>query len=171
MKRMKTFGKYLIIIVAFYFISDFLAARIMMSTYYNKMFTVEGGQAQTPTVTIDESKATITNGIAKGKITNDSDQPIDDKYLKMTFLNPKGKEVGTKYIQIKHLEPGESMDFEVRYNYDNVKSIIGKIIVGASDEIRIAKEKFPKLFEWDDLKLNDTDKFILFFAVVTALGV
>lgn len=169
MSRMKTFGKYLIIIVAFYFISDFIAARIMMSTYYNKKFTVE--DVQTPTVTIDESKATITNGIAKGKITNDSNEPIDDKYLKMTFLNAKGNEVGKKYVQIKHLEPGESMDFEVRYNYDNVKSIIGRIIVGASDEIKNAKIKFPKLFEWDDLKLNDTDKFILFFAVVTALGV
>ena len=169
MSRMKTFGKYLIIIVAFYFISDFIAARIMMSTYYNKKFTVE--DVQTPTVTIDESKATITNGIAKGRITNDSDEPIDDKYLKMTFLNAKGKEVGKKYVQIKHLEPGESMDFEVRYNYDNVKSILGRIIVGASDEIKNAKIKWPHLFEWDDLKLNDTDKFILFFAVVTALGV
>ena len=168
MSRMKTFFKYLIIIVAFYFISDFIAAQIMLSTYYNKSFKVEG---PAPEVTISDNRATVTNGICKGTITNNTDEDIVDKYLKMTFTNPNGKDIGTKYIEIKKLAPGESMDFEVRYNYDNVKGIIGKIVSGASDEIKKAKEKWPHLFEWDDLKLNDTDKFILFFAVVTALGV
>ena len=148
MSTMKKFTLYLIIIVGFYFLTNILTIQILKTTYYPKKYTIDPNSS--PKVEITEFKATVTNGYVNGKITNDTGAEINGKYLKLDYYSKNGTNVGTKYIEIKNLKPGETMDFTSQFNYDNVDSLKTSIV----DEKDLPKDKKFLDFSLDKI-IND----------------
>lgn len=149
MKRMKTFFKYFIIFVAFYFLSNLATIELLKSSYRNKEFTVD---FDSPKIEITDSKATITNGYVNGIITNNTGSDLIGKILKLDFINSRGNNVGTKYIDFGNLLQGETKDFTSKFNFDNVDKIVASIM----DKSELPIDKSLLDFSLDDIKL---DKF------------
>ena len=165
MSRMKTFFKYFIVFIAFYFLSNLASIHLLKTTYRTKEFTVE---SDSPKIEITDSKATITNGYINGTILNNTGEDLVDKYLKIDFFSPRGVNVGTKYIDFGKLLAGESKNFTSKFNFDNVDNIKFSFI----DKLDLPKEKKLLDFNIDDINL-DKFKFpwyIWFAAVIMALG-
>lgn len=129
MKRMKIFFKYFLIFLVVYFVVDLLSIQTIKAKYKNKKVDVESGYGQ---IDITDSKATVTNGYVRGKVTNNTDEDWKDKILKLDFFSKSGKNVGTKYINIGDLAKGESKDFESLFNIDNVDNVKANITDKAS---------------------------------------
>ena len=132
MDRMKTNFKWVLIIIAFFFLSN-LAINWIINDSYRDMasFKVETGF---PKITISESKKTNVNGYIVGKITNNTGARIDDKYIKFDFYNKNGTYVGTDYVEIDNLKTGEEREFEHRFRYSKVESFTVDFAEGADRE-------------------------------------
>lgn len=162
MKRMKTFFKYFLIFVAFYILVDVLSFQIIKSTYIDKKLSAD---FSSPQIEVIESKATITNGVVEGILTNNTGDTLTDKILKLDFFSKRGVNVGTKYIDLGEIKNGEKFNFKSTYNFDNVENIKASMI---------SKSDIPDLklldFSLDDIKLDKVNPFIAFFAIVLVLG-
>ncbi len=160
MSRLKTFLKYFLAFIIVYLLVDIFSYMSLKSTYLKKEFKPN---FDTPKIEVQESKATITNGLLNAKMTNNTDNKLLNKYLKLDFYSPRKVNVGTKYIKINELEKDETMDFSSKYNFDNVDYI----------ECSIVDEKdVPKLadFSFDDISKNKTNWFILLGAIILLIG-
>ena len=71
MSKMKKFLKYFIIIVIVYILVDIVSINIMKSTYKTKEFKFD---SDTPTISISEFKATITNGYEQLTVLENQEQ-------------------------------------------------------------------------------------------------
>ena len=81
MGRLKTFGKYILMIVAFYVFSTIVSAGFIRGTYADMGGKVyQGGNLS---VYVDEAKSSFVNGHIKGNITNNSNENITSKYVKI----------------------------------------------------------------------------------------
>ena len=81
MKRLKTFLIYVILIVAFTALSDFLIYMALKGTYNHINTNI---LAKDISINVTESKATYINGYVKGNIYNDTNGVLN-KYIKMLF--------------------------------------------------------------------------------------
>lgn len=154
MAWMKRLTKYCVIFAVCYFIINILTFNVIKSSYKTKETDINFEQ---PKVEIYESKATITNGYVKGKITNNTNENLVNKILKLDFLSSRDVLMGTKYVDIPRLESGMSTDFISQFNFDNV----GKINISYMD-----KEEIPDInkldFSLDKLSNNKTNwKYLL----------
>ena len=112
MSRMKTFIIYAIIIVAFYFLSNILIYLFVKGTY--KYIT---GEIASDNIEIVQAKATYINGYIDGKITNNLEEPIMNKFIKIEIYSKRGLNLGNKYIEISHLDAQETTDFHIGYKF------------------------------------------------------
>lgn len=142
MKRIKTFFLYALAIAAFWVLSNFLIYMAINGTYQamNVQSEMKNDNVQ---VNIGESKATAVNGYVKGNIHNSSNQRIDKKYLKIDCYSPRDVLMGTKYVTIENLEPGNTMDFDMWFKFKNVDhckvNIVDKI-TNATQEQFLSEE-------------------------------
>lgn len=127
MSRMKTFFKYFLAIVIVYILVDLGSLYILKSTYNTKECSVENSILD---IQVTEAKATILNGKINGIIKNNTDVLVDNKYLKIEVYSKRDVLLGTKYVQIKTLNPGEEMTFESSFNYEHIDYIKLSIIDG-----------------------------------------
>ena len=142
MKRIKTFFLYALAIAAFWVLSNFLIYMAINGTYQamNVQSEMKNDNVQ---VNIGESKATAVNGYVKGNIHNSSNQRIDKKYLKIDCYSPRDVLMGTKYVTIENLEPGNTMDFDMWFkskNVDHCKVNIVDKITNATQEQFLSEE-------------------------------
>lgn len=162
MGTMKKFFKYFVWFLIIYFLVSILSFNIIKSSYKTKNCIINFSN---PNVEIVEAKATVTNGYVKGKITNNTEDAILNKVLKLDCISPRGVIMGTKYVDIGNLAPGAIKNFESKFNFDNVKDISISLL---------DKTDIPNLkdldFEWDDLKLNKTSFGLIAFAVFIFFG-
>ena len=117
MSRMKTFFTYAIIIVVFYFLSNILINLFIKGTY-KKI----SGEVLSSNIEIIQAKATYVNGYIDGKITNNSQEEIINKYVKIDIFSERGICLGTKYVEIAHLNANESIDFHMGYKFTDSNS-------------------------------------------------
>ena len=154
MARMKKFLIYLIVVVAVYFFVDFTSFAYIKTTYED--LTDFSINLENPKIRITESKATYINGYIKGTLLNNEDYTIDKKYVKFEFFSSNNVCLGKKYIKLEKFTPNEAKEFEVRFNFENVKSY--KISLADENE-NISEE---------ELKLDpETKGFLLFTTLVT----
>lgn len=108
MKRLKTFGKYILLLVGFFFFSRILIFIGLNNTYdnINLIGTVPDG------IVITSSKATSVNGEVKGIIS----EKIDSKYVKFDFYTDIGTLAGSYYLTPSELE-NENFEFYYKLNY------------------------------------------------------
>lgn len=123
MARMKTFFIYLLLVVAFFIFSQVMIYIAINTTYKYKKVEVK------TIIPIEiEVQATSINGFAKGKINNDRDENIQNKYLKIECYSKNNVLMGTKYIKIDEVKAKEEKEFEVRFNFSKVDRAVIDII-------------------------------------------
>ena len=120
MDRMKTFFKYIILIALFYVFSNGMINAFLKVSYKDiKDYEIDVQQIY---VDVTEAKASKRNGYINGIIKNNSDVVIQNKYLKFSMLSKNGKVLGEKYIKIDSIEPEQLRKFEVKFDFDSVKT-------------------------------------------------
>lgn len=113
---MKKYLKYILWIVAFFILSEFLINVGLNSTY--KIIKERNELSQ---VNIYQAEATLVNGRIRGIITNDeTNYDISGKYLKIDLYSERDVLLGSKYIEIGTLEINETKAFEMFFKLENV---------------------------------------------------
>ena len=104
MSRMKTFFKYFLALIIVYFLVNFLSVYLLRSTYKTKEYSIEDSILD---IQVTSSQATYVNGQISGVVKNNTDAVVSDKYLKIDSYSKRDVLLGTKYVQLKNLNPGE----------------------------------------------------------------
>lgn len=115
MARMKRLFTYAIWVIAFFIFSQIMIYIAINTTYKYK--PVEG---KSSLITTAEVQATSINGIAKCWIKNNTQNKIENKYIKIDCYSKNDVLMGTKYIKIDEMQTNEEKEFEVRFNYSRV---------------------------------------------------
>ncbi len=162
MSWMKRLAKWLVIFIVCYIVVNILTFNIIKSSYKTKEVDINFDQ---PKVEIYESKATITNGYVKGKITNNTNENLMNKILRLDFISPRGTLMGTKYVDIPNLASGIGTDFMSQFNFDNVD----KIDVSFMDK-RDVRDLNKLDFSLDNLANNKTSWKLILLGVFIFFG-
>ena len=120
MDRMKTFSLYLLMVIVTYFLVNFFSFWYIKTTY--KIITQYTVDTTNPVVTIQEAQATAVNGYIRGSYKNISKEFTEKQRIKIEMFSENGTEVGTKYITMEELKPEQKQEFEIKFNFINVKS-------------------------------------------------
>ena len=115
MDRMKTFLKYIIWFVLFFFFSNFIINVGLNSSYKNIERRDSIEQVQ-----IKQAQATLVNGRIKGTIKNQAENKIESKYIKVDFYSERDILLGTKYIDVSAMRENETQDLELYFKLQNV---------------------------------------------------
>ena len=155
MDRMKTFFIYLLIFVGFYIVSNFLISAYIKTSYYKiSSYDIDVKDA---IVTIIDAKASKDDGYIEGKISNNTDEEITDKYMKVELFSDNDVSLGEEYVKVEGLYSGIVKDFKVDFTYDNVTHFKVTFINTAEKE-QIDNEKPQSIFTF---KSNEkADKII-----------
>ncbi len=115
MSRMKTFLIYVLILVGFIIFSEFLINVSLNSSYHQI-----GRKDNLDQVTVYQAEATKVNARIKGTITNDAENPINKKYVRIDIYSERDVNVGTKYIDVENLEVGSKEEFALYFKAEDV---------------------------------------------------
>lgn len=159
MKRMKTFGMYLLWFVLLYMFVTVSAYGYIEASYKG----IDGIiiKDDKMLITIDEAEATIVNGQIKGQIKNISQEDIGTKYIKIDLISKKGTLILTKYIEVDGLKAGEQKEFNLMFRAENIVKYQAQI----TDEAEL-KEGLSELVKIGDLGNDGASKIALLLAAV-----
>lgn len=118
MDRLKTFGKYALLVIAFYIFSTIVAALYIQTTY--ETMAVNTNKNDSITVNVDEAKSTFVNGYVTGNITNNTNSNIQGKYVKIDLISKRGNKILTKYVQVDELKTGETRNFTINFQAESI---------------------------------------------------
>lgn len=135
MARMKTFFNYFLIVVLFFIFSQIMIYIAINTTYKNKDI-----ESKTSIPVQMELQATSINGYAKGKIINNTNSEITNKYLKIDCYSKNDVLMGTKYIEIDKIGTNEEKEFEVNFNFNKVDRALIDIV----DESTLNEQNIPE---------------------------
>lgn len=133
MSTMKKFMKYFILFILF-----FVFTNIMVKAFLKVSFTDMYGynvRVENAFIEISEAKVSNRNGYINGMIKNTSNEKIENKYLKVSLISKNDLVIGEKYIYIDKLEIGQVRKFEVKFDYDNVKTFNMEIVDSKPEEV------------------------------------
>ena len=120
MSRMKTFFKYALAVILFYVFSNVMINAFLKVSYTNiSNYDINVTEAF---VDVTEAKVSKRNGYINGIVKNNTDRIIENKYLKFSMLSKNGNVLGEKYVRIDKLQVNQLRNFEVKFDYDDVKS-------------------------------------------------
>ena len=163
MDRVKTLFKYALWIILFWILSDILIYLGINSTYKD----IEKRNEISNQITVNAAEATTVNGRILGTVTNNEDNDISDKYLKVDIYSESGNLLGTNFLEIGNLGTVETKSFETYFKIQNVKSY----------EINIVDEKTVETARTEGIIGNDlfmtenvSDVALLTLIIVLALG-
>lgn len=124
MARMKTFAIYLLIFIGLYVGSQLLINAYIKTSYY-KIETYEiNADENEPTVTIMSARASKDDGYVEGKISNGTNDKIQNKYMKVELYSESNVNLGQEYVEVGELNPKDIKDFRISFSCDNVKHFI-----------------------------------------------
>lgn len=118
MGRIKTFAKYAIWLILFWILSDILIYFGINSTYKD----IERKGEISSQITVNNAEATVVNGRINGFITNNDENDLSGKYIKVNLYAKSGNLLGTNYLQIGNLGVIETKNFETYFKIQDVKS-------------------------------------------------
>lgn len=118
MDRIKTFAKYAIWLILFWLLSDILIYYGINSTYKD----IQAKSEILNQIKVDNAEATKVNGRIKGTITNNEENNISGKYLKVNVYADSGNLLGTSFLEIGELENNQTKNFETYFKIQDVKS-------------------------------------------------
>ena len=147
MKRLKTFGKYLLIFVLFFVLSRVLIFIGLNNTYKNISLKASIPQG----VSITSAKATSVNGEIKGKVS----ESFNSKYIKFNFYTDIDTLAGSYYVTTSELENG---NFEFYFKLNHIKSYSVE-----------TTEEAPEIVHLENFSLEQYKSHIVFAALLTLL--
>ncbi len=148
MGTLKKFWKYFLLFIVMFAIIGGLTSLAMRENFEEMAnYEIIG---KSPIVTVTESKSANTHGYIKGTVTNDTEDIIPLKYVKINLYDKNEIYLGSEYREIKNFYPKETINFNINYRYNNV----GKIVLGLTNE-KTDDEiyNFFSDIEDDDLKI------------------
>ena len=163
MSRLKTFGKYLLMFVAFYIFVTVASIGFIKGTYETMEQNVYSSDEIQ--IEVDEAKSTFVNGYVKGKLTNNSDSDIHSKYVKINFLSKKGNVILTKYLDIDELKAKETKNFTINFEAENIKSFNMSIV----DEY-IQEKSNAQLINLSDAENEEIKNISIFLSAITIIN-
>lgn len=120
MSRMKTFFIYLLLFVGLYVVSNLLIDAYIKTSYYKiETYDIDVKEAN---ITIMAAKASKDDGYIEGKIVNNTNEKIVNKYMKVELFSNNNVNLGTEYAKIDELNPEDLKDFKISFTCDNVTS-------------------------------------------------
>lgn len=120
MSRMKTFFIYLLLFVGLYVVSNLLIDAYIKTSYYKiETYDIDVKEAN---ITIMTAKASKDDGHIEGKIVNNTNEKVTNKYMKVELFSNKDVNLGTEYVKIDELNPGDLKNFKIDFTCDNVTS-------------------------------------------------
>ena len=129
MSTLKTFAKYAIWLILFWVLSDILIYYGINSTY--KAISNKGENPKQ--VTINSAEATKVNGRIIGKVSNDEENDLSGKFLKIDLYAENGNLLATEYEEIGNLRANEVKSSETYFKMQDVKSY-GIAVVDQKEE-------------------------------------
>lgn len=123
MARMKTFFIYFMLVVLMFIFSQVMIYIALNTTYKYKEVEINTTMPMELTV-----EATSINGKANGKIVNNGEEVIENKYVKIDFYSKNNVLMGTKYIEIDKVNAKDEKEFEVHFNFNKVEKAIVSVI-------------------------------------------
>ena len=138
MDRMKTFLLYALCIIGFFIFSNVminLAVHGVYKTMHTDVYNPEGIQIQ-----INENKYTSVNGYVGGKVINNTQEMINNKYIKIDIYSKRNILLGTKYVTLNNFRPNEARDFRMGYKFNN--SNYCKVSITEEVEENVEEEQF-----------------------------
>lgn len=162
MERMKTFAKYLIMFVLFYIFVSFASAGFIKNTYND----IEGNIQALDSIAINVNKAeaTMVNGHITGTISNNTDVDEQLKYIKIDLISSRDNTILTKYIQVDELKSGETCNFTINFEAENIK----KYNITITDEY-VKEESNAKLINLKDAENEEIKNISIFVATIILL--
>ena len=118
MDTIKKFAKYAIWLILFWILSDILIYFGINSTYKD----IERKGEISSQITVNNAEATVVNGRINGFITNNDENDLSGKYIKVNLYAKSGNLLGTNYLQIGNLGVIETKNFETYFKIQDVKS-------------------------------------------------
>ena len=132
MDRMKKFGKYALWIILLYIFSTILTNAFFKTTFNDiKDYKIE---VEKPYIEVTEAKSSSRNGHIYGIIKNNTENKIENKYIKASMLSKSGVVLGEKYVKIDSIDVNKLRKFEISFDYDNVKSFKIEIVDNKPEE-------------------------------------
>ena len=149
MDRLKTFLKYVLWLIGFFILSNFLIYVGLNSSYRDieRKDNIEEVQ-------VYQAEATKVNGRIRGLIQNIEEENLAGKYIEIDMYSKRDVFLGREYIQIEEKEQGEPQAFEMLFKLQDVSSY----------EINIVDEKQ----EGGELELLDIELTTPEIIVLTA---
>ena len=121
MKRMQTFLTYALIIIGFYFFSNFLIDFGISSSYKDveqdkiKMEQSNNGFE----IEVYKANSNRRQAYFTGTVKNNSDKVIEKQYVKVDSYF-KGKLMQEKYLAFENMQPGEERKFKLLYSLGQI---------------------------------------------------
>lgn len=117
MDRLKTLFKYVLWIVIFIIVSEFLI-NVGLNSTYKKISRKDNIQQ----VNIYQAEATLANGRMRGTITNSEPEELNGKFVRIDFYSKRDVFLGRRYIEVNNLDKNGTMNFEVFFKLKEVGS-------------------------------------------------
>ena len=115
MDTMKRFGKYVIFIILFWILSDFL-----IKVGINSMYKDIEHRGEIPSgIEVIQMQATKVNGRAQLKVKGEE---LSGKFLKLDLYSGTGVNLATEYIELGTIKVNQIKDYETYFKISEVKS-------------------------------------------------
>lgn len=167
MKRMQTFLTYALIIIGFYFFSNFLIDFGISSSYRDvqqdkiKMEQSNNGFE----IEVDKANSNRRQAYFTGTVKNNSNKVIEKQYVKVDSYF-KGKLMQEKYLAFENMQPGEERKFKLLYSLGQ----IDEFRVSYVDEIPSNRTIVDKAIDKTVEIFNKAKKFVSKFDGVSLDG-
>ena len=123
MSRLKTFFIYFLLVVLFFIFSQIIIALSIHTSYSYKSCEIKTAIPMTADV-----QATSVNGFVKGKVINNTAEAIQNKFMKIECYSKNNVLLGTKYIEIENINTKETLEYEMKFNYNRVEKVVIDIV-------------------------------------------
>lgn len=148
MDRMGTFFKYALWIVLFFIFSTVVTNVLLSNSYHdlskgNNISIAESEDGLKVETT--EANSNNVQGYYKGKITNTSDKAIPQKYVRIKSYSAGGSELQTKYIKLEDMQPGETREFNARFDVGGIDRYEVDYVDEMPDNSTFADDMFDRV--------------------------
>ena len=156
MGQLKTLFKYVLMIVGFFILTEFLI-QVGLNTKYEDIKRIDNISQ----VNIYQAEATLVNGRIRGTITNSNGEDLSNKYVRIDFYSERNVLLGRKYIPINNLQANENQAFEVFFKLEDVSSY--EVVITDHKEPESEIEFIPKDLTKGEIIIGTIITFLIFW--------
>ena len=129
MKSMKTFAKYVLLIIAIYVLTA-----VLIFIGFNINYSDITIQNSLPNqVSIEKAEATKTDARIYGYIANTAENNVNGKYLKLTVYDEENNILSIEYLKIEGIGINDQKLFRANFTADGVDSYSIEIVDSEND--------------------------------------